>query len=100
MVATTSPQRFRSSLQLATVIQRCVNAAMQSTDLATIDAAHTILDHEHALGIEGLGRMIQQDPAGFFLVAAPGFSKELHRVTGFTREWWVARLPLPNQKRP
>ena len=74
---------------LATALVRAMDAALDSGDLARMNAVHEIIEKEGMRSLDGLYRQIRHDPVDFILVAAPGFSTALKRATGKSRDEWA-----------
>lgn len=75
--------------QLAHALVVSLEAAVDSPDLAQINAVHQIIKARSFNGFDGMVREINYDAVDFILVAAPGFSKALKIATGKSRDEWA-----------
>lgn len=71
----------------------CFEDAVNSPDLARIEAVHEIIAKERFRDYPCLIRTIESDPVSFILEAAPGFEAAIKRITGFSRDALAEALP-------
>jgi hypothetical protein len=78
--------------QLTHALLACLECAIESSDIARLNAVHRIIEVERFQGFEGLTSAIFHDPVDFILIAAPGFSGSLKAATGKDRNEWAALI--------